>query len=125
MNFKISLEIEARINDTGNVEIIEIKHQLASKAITNSLFNLTESQKKYNYVAIGKMASVQLPLGKPIKAIYNDIVLSTKTHKTQINRVDGLGKILSNFDIGDLISVEFNPASAELTFAEGKYGEVE
>lgn len=61
--------------------------------------------KKYNYVSIGKTSPIQLPKNTNIKVLFNGLIVLTHTHSSQLNRIDGLKKILDNFDVGEQIFV--------------------
>lgn len=113
---ELTIKIQINVDEHGNVVIGDVTHEIDNHVIVEADFFLSESQKNYNYVAIGKFSPLQLPMGENVKVVYKDIFVLTHTHRSQRNRIDGLKKILDNFAVGDQISVCWDATKKEIIF---------
>ncbi len=113
---ELTIKIQINTDSNGNIVIGEINQTVDTATIVEGDFFLSESQKRYSYVAIGKTSPIQLPRKENIKVIFNDTIVLTHTHSSQLNRIDGLKKILENFDIGERVFVFWNAHEKTVTF---------
>lgn len=113
---ELTIKIQINTDQDGNIVVGDIAQTIDVAPITKGDFFLSESQKKYNYVAIGKNSPIQLPKAENIKVVFNDIFVLTHTHSSQLNRIDGLKKILDNFKIGEQIFVSWDASKKTVTF---------
>lgn len=113
---ELTIKIQINTDSNGNIIIGDISQAVDTSTITKGDFFLSESQKQYNYVALGKNSSIQLPRNENIKVIFNDITVLTHTHRSQLNRIDGLKKILENFVFGEQIFVFWDASKKTVTF---------
>ncbi|MFG6369372.1 MAG: hypothetical protein K1W16_13335 [Lachnospiraceae bacterium] len=117
---ELTIKIQINTDSNGNIVIGDINQTVNTAAIVEGDFFLSESHKKYNYVAIGKSSPIQLPKNQNIKVIFDDVIALTHTHSSQINRIDKLKKILDHFDIGEQIHVSWNANEKIVTFKKSK-----
>ncbi len=117
---ELTIKIQINTDSNGNIVIGDISPTIDTSPIVEGDFFLSESQKQYNYVAIGKDSPIQLPRSENIKAIYNDVIVLTHTHRSQLNRIDGLKKILENFDFGEQIFVFWDASKKTITFKKSQ-----
>jgi antitoxin component of MazEF toxin-antitoxin module len=113
---ELTIKIQITVDKQGNIVVGDVTHDIDVHVVTKTDFFLSESQKMYNYVAIGKFSALQLPMGENVKVVYEDIIVLTHTHRSQRNRIDGLKKILDKFEAGNQINVSWDAAKKELIF---------
>lgn len=113
---ELTIKITITQDTNGNIIIGDIKQEVDTHVIVDADFVLTESHKTYNYVSIGKYSPLQLPLGENIQVMYNEILVTTHTHRSQRNRIDRLKKILDNFTVGERVRIHWDAANKIITF---------
>ena len=113
---QLTIKIQINTDSNGNVVIGDVVQTIDTATIIEGDFFLSESQKKYNYVAIGKTSPVQLPKNTNLKVVFNDIIVPTHSHSSQLNRIDGLKKILDHFEVGEQILVSWDAIKKTVTF---------
>lgn len=102
---KTTIEI-LQNNPSDNTKTLE--KNFDSKNILADGFILSESQKTYHYVALGKNSNIQLPKGGEIKIVspwFSETI--RKTHKTQQNRIDKMSILLNNVEVGEYLKTEY------------------
>ena len=113
---ELTIKIQINTDSDGNIIIGDVVQAIDTATTVEGDFFLSESQKKYNYVAIGKTSPIQLPKNKNIKVVYNDIIVLTHSHSSQLNRIDGLKNILNHFEVGEQILVFWDVSKKTITF---------
>lgn len=113
---ELTIKMQISTDENGNIRIGNIVQTIDSASIVEGDFFLSESQKRYNYVSLGKNSPVQLPKCQDIKVVFDDIIALTHTHSSQLNRIDGLRKILDNFDVGERVFVSWDAPEKTVTF---------
>ena len=107
------------IDATGNVQILNTEStvDLISTETVIARFSLTESHKQYNYISLGKYSQIQLPKFMPITVVRGNELINVRTHKTQLNRIDRMKKILEYYNPGDIIEVIWDRNENTLKFS--------
>lgn len=112
--------VRCSVDSNGNVTILSSTNQIlpvANESFTDS-FIVTESQKKYNYITLGKYSQIQLLYATPITVKYEKTIAKLRTHKTQLNRIDKMKPFLENFQVGDEVKVTWDTSSNILTLSK-------
>lgn len=120
MIYEIVNTTRISIDEYGNSTILSSASsvtQIDTDVIRDSII-ITQSQKDYNYLTLGKNSRIQLGHATPITVRYGKTVAKTCTHKTQLNRFDRMKTILEHFSVGEEIKVAWNPSTNTIEFTK-------
>lgn len=117
MIFEIVNTTRCSVDNYGNVTVLSTSSQMIpieTSTIRDSIV-ITQSQKDYNYLTLGKHSAIQLEHATPITVKCEDTTAKTRTHKTQLNRFDKMKDILAHLDVGEEVTIEWNPSNNTIT----------
>ena len=118
MRYIIKTETTIDIDLDGFARIVgrESSIEQVQTEIKEISIGLTESQKKYNYISLGRRSPIQLGKDMPVTVIHeaSKTTVSVRTHKTQLNRIDRMKPILDNYNVHDTIRFRWNSSESKL-----------
>lgn len=118
MVFQSIVKTTFSLDVNGRTKILQTESsidQIPSQIVTAS-FVVTPSQKQYNYLTLGKNSAIQLPRGIAINVKFRGNTIAARTHKTQLNRLDRMKAPLSYYNIGDIVTVNWDSNQNILEF---------
>ncbi len=123
MYLEIKNTVILEVDENGSSRIVSSDTQSRpihyAPAGAQMVFTITEAQKKYNYISFPKNSPVVLPINRNITVQYKPTgdEIRVHTHRSQANRCDGMKQILENYNVGDAVTLTWEPQRDLLIFS--------
>ena len=120
MIYELTQKTILSIDTCGNTTVLSTTSSIVpiSTQIIRDSIVITQSQKNYNYLTLGKYSHIQLNHATPITVKFGETIVKTRTHKTQLNRFDRMKPILENFSVGEEIAVSWDSSTNTIEFTK-------